>query len=458
MINLPAETRFKAFQLNNNNNIGKDIGLYVDTNSYAINNKSLVDEKIELALESTHGELNNRKANMHQTDNSSNISIHRVQSETNIDRCELNGGIGRLNLKGENHESAYLLNNLASWNTNETIYYQPPEQIKTEYNNSFINSQSSIAFYDNYNQIKSTGTNSNELNSNDSYSNEYNSYANEFNYENVSYYNLNEHQENISYQQQQCAQKSSLSSSNLHYHNQINNNSQQNNPQQLLHIQNEIINSSHYMSIPASFEIIPNRESATFNNFYASCKSNDTKEPLNYSENAFNVSKLNNIKEVDLNLIELPNCYKVNLHSNYDKSYANLVDSLKEKPDGKKLNKKLMAYEKRILKQREKDAKKILKDLIKTNRATANSNVTNLNETSAKRGRKPKQEKYNSNLKEKEQQAILTTATTTTTTNFDASMLDQSNSNCSLTNDLEEFAKYNHFTFSKLSLKLEGCT
>jgi hypothetical protein len=441
MINSSAEARFKAFQLNNCN-ISKDIGLYVDSSSLIKSNKHLADEKIELALESSHSELKNRKIYMHQTDNINNIFTHRVQSETNVDRCELNG-LAKLNLKGEIHENGRLFNNVISWNTNEATQYYPSEQIKTEYNNnSFANSQASLAFYDNCNPVKSTGTNSNELNSNDSYSNEYNSYANDFNYDNVSYYNLNEH-ENICYQQQ-CAQKSAITSNNQLYHNQLSSSSSQQNSQQFLYIQNEMINSSHYMNIPASFEITPSCDSVTFNSLYASCKSSDSKEPLNYNENQFDISKFNNIKEVDLNLAELPNCYKINLHSNYEKSYVDLVDDIKEKPEGKKLNKKLIAYEKRILKQREKDAKKILKDLIKTNRST-NANGNSVSETSTKRGRKPKLKK-NIILKEKEQ------------TTFEASMLDQSNSNCSLTNDLEEFAKYNHFTFSKLSLKFEGCT
>jgi hypothetical protein len=107
-----------------------------------------------------------------------------------------------------------------------------------------------------------------------------------------------------------------------------------------------------------------------------------------------------------------------------------------------KLDKKMMAYEKRLARQKERDRKKALKEQNKSKNmqpVTYNLDLNLFSQSGGKPGRKKKD-------------ASTTMATMMTTTKGGVE-LNKSSSNCSLANDLAEFATLNHFSKSSGSQK-----
>jgi hypothetical protein len=125
-----------------------------------------------------------------------------------------------------------------------------------------------------------------------------------------------------------------------------------------------------------------------------------------------------------------------NNNSNNNQLYAPQI--VMNKTEQIRQHKKMIAYQKRLEKQRIKENKKILKAML--NDSLSNEN-TQFQIMPSKRGRKPKKEKFLSSqfineLCDSSKQAQ------------NSMNLAQASSNSSLTNDLEDFFKLNHFNVS----------
>ena len=166
---------------------------------------------------------------------------------------------------------------------------------------------------------------------------------------------------------------------------------------------------------------------------------------LDYSVNDC-LSKINNSKNI---LLASPKLEPDTLLSSSKLSPSEKRAKLEEM----RFNKKKQAIEKRLAKQSEREAKRLQKELLRTSRKTSDELAN------SKRGRKPKAvlsclSYQNSQHLFAESNEMLSRPTTQTNYNqnrmnyysaYNSNNVNQSSSNCSLTNGLEMFATNNHF-------------
>ena len=180
---------------------------------------------------------------------------------------------------------------------------------------------------------------------------------------------------------------------------------------------------------------LPTRSNHEFVDFGHNVLSNLTESSNNFCDfNAFNSNDYFYQAKADFN----QNINENNFACFNNNSYSDPLYSPKigmNKTEQIRQHKKMIAYQKRLEKQRIKENKKILKAMLNENASNENSQFQIM---PGKRGRKPKKDKFLSS--EFINELCDNSVQAQTSMN-----LAQANSNSSLTNDLEDFFKLNHF-------------
>lgn len=179
---------------------------------------------------------------------------------------------------------------------------------------------------------------------------------------------------------------------------------------------------------------LPNRSNHEFVDFGHNVLSNLTESSNNFCD--FNVYNSNDYfyqAKDDFNQNKNENDFACFNNSYGDQLYAPQIGM--NKTEQIRQHKRMIAYQKRLEKQRIKENKKILKAMLNESASNENSQFQIM---PGKRGRKPKKDKFLSS--EFINEMCDNSAQAQTSMN-----LAQANSNSSLTNDLEDFFKLNHF-------------
>ena len=183
---------------------------------------------------------------------------------------------------------------------------------------------------------------------------------------------------------------------------------------------------------------LPNRSNHEFVDFGHNVLSNLTESSNNFCD--FNVYNSNDYfyqaKEDFNQNINENNFACFNNNSYSDQFYSPQIGM--NKTEQIRQHKKMIAYQKRLEKQRIKENKKILKAMLNENGSNENSQFPTM---PGKRGRKPKKDKFLSS--EFINDMCDNSVQAQTSMNLAQA---NSNSNSSLTNDLEDFFKLNHFS------------